>query len=106
LADDPSPTQPSVRLLINYNRTHKAVLRVDPRAPLRALLPLVCDKCELPLETTVFLRGPESGAPLDLTETLSSLGLRELFAKDTAAPRHRPGAPEAGTLAPTGSLWF
>lgn len=77
--------QASVRLLINYNKSHKAVVRVSPRIPLEMLLPVVCDKCELNLETTVLLRDSESKELLDLTKTLNEHGLREVFAKDTAA---------------------
>lgn len=71
---------------MNYGRSHKAVVRVSPRAPLETLLPAVCDKCEFPVRTTVLLRDGRSHEPLDVTKTLDELGLREVFAKDTAAP--------------------
>lgn len=93
--------QASVRLLINYNKSHKAVVRVNPRVPLQMLLPAVCDKCEFPVGTTVLLRDSGSGEPLDLSESLNDLGLREVFAKDTAGSREhaelqrRPDTPEA-----------
>ncbi|XP_037341820.2 protein cordon-bleu [Pungitius pungitius] len=95
----PYMPEASVRLLINYNKSHKAVVRVNPRVPLEMLLPAVCDKCELPVETTVLLRDSGSGEPLDLTESLNDLGLREVFAKDTAGKEHaelrrRPNTPE------------
>uniref|UniRef100_A0AAQ4RPD0 Cordon-bleu ubiquitin-like domain-containing protein n=1 Tax=Gasterosteus aculeatus aculeatus TaxID=481459 RepID=A0AAQ4RPD0_GASAC len=97
----PYMPEASVRLLINYNKSHKAVVRVNPRVPLQMLLPAVCDKCEFPVGTTVLLRDSGSGEPLDLSESLNDLGLREVFAKDTAGSREhaelqrRPDTPEA-----------
>lgn len=93
--------QATVRLLINYNKSHKAVVRVNPRVPLETLLPAVCNKCELNVETTVLLRESLSEEPLDLTRTLNEHGLREVFAKDTASKdpadqQHRPKTPDSG----------
>ncbi|XP_029300537.1 cordon-bleu protein-like 1 [Cottoperca gobio] len=87
----PYMPEASVRLLINYNKSHKTVVRVNPRVPLEMLLPAVCDKCELQVETTVLLRDSQSVEPLDLSKTLNEHGLREVFAKDTAAkePDHQ-----------------
>ena len=92
--------QATVRLLINYNKAHKAVVRVNPRVPLELLLPLVCDKCEFQVDTTVLLRDAQSTEPLDLSKSLNEHGLREVFAKDSAAkePADRSKTPEAGTL--------
>lgn len=58
---------------------------MDPRLPLETVLPAVCDKCEFNVETTVLLRDLQSKELLDLTKTLNDHGLREVFAKDTAA---------------------
>lgn len=77
--------QASVRLIINYNKTHKAVVRVSPTVPLEMLLPVICDKCELKVETTVLLTDSQSKDLLDMTKTLNEHGLREVFAKDTTA---------------------
>lgn len=101
--------QASVRLLINYNKSHKAVVRVSPRVPLEMLLPVVCDKCELNLETTILLRHSESKELLDLTKTLNEHGLREVFAKDTAAgepvdDEQQPKTPEGVNISILGSL--
>lgn len=90
-----------MRLLINYNKSHKAVVRVSPRVPLEMLLPMVCDKCEFRVETTVLLRDSQSKEPLDLTMSLNEHGLREVFAKDTALvesldPGHQAKTPKAG----------
>lgn len=76
--------QATVRLLINYKKSHKTVVRVNPNLPLETLLPAVCDKCEFHVETTVLLRDSQSNETLDLRRSLNDHGLRELFAKDTA----------------------
>lgn len=90
-----------MRLLINYNKSHKAVVRVSPSVPLESLLPVVCDKCEFKVETTVLLRGCQSKELLDMSKTLNEHGLREVFAKDTAAAEpadheQQAEAPDAG----------
>ncbi|XP_034072687.1 cordon-bleu protein-like 1 isoform X2 [Gymnodraco acuticeps] len=81
----PYMPEASVRLLINYNKSHKTVVRVNPRVALEMLLPAVCDKCEFQVETTILLKDSYSEEPLDLSKTLNEHGLREVFAKDTAA---------------------
>ncbi|GLD64801.1 cordon-bleu protein-like 1 isoform X1, partial [Lates japonicus] len=96
----PYMPEATVRLLINYNKSHKAVVRVNPRMPLEMLLPVVCDKCEFQVETTLLLRDSQSKEPLDLSKTLNEHGLREVFAKDTACKepadhQHQPRTPEA-----------
>ncbi|XP_028998616.1 cordon-bleu protein-like 1 [Betta splendens] len=86
----PYMPEATVRLLINYNKSHKAVVRVNPKVPLEMLLPVVCDKCEFKVETTVLLRDCRSSEPLDMNKTLTDHGLREVFARDTAVkePEH------------------
>uniref|UniRef100_A0A8C5DB92 Cordon-bleu protein-like 1 n=1 Tax=Gouania willdenowi TaxID=441366 RepID=A0A8C5DB92_GOUWI len=81
------PYQPevSVRLLINYNKAQKAVVRVNPKLPLEMLLPIVCEKCEFNVETSVLLKDSRSEVPLDLSKSLNDLGLRQVFAKDMDA---------------------
>ncbi|XP_035533963.1 cordon-bleu protein-like 1 [Morone saxatilis] len=91
----PYMPEASVRLLINYNKSHKAVVRVNPRVPLEMLLPVVCDKCEFKAETTILMRDSQSKEPLDLTKSLNDLGLREVFAKDTADRQHQAKTPDA-----------
>ncbi|KAL6455954.1 hypothetical protein MHYP_G00358050 [Metynnis hypsauchen] len=73
----------TVRLMINYRKSHKAVVRVNPRVPLAELMPAVCEKCEFDPDTTVLLRDSQSEDPLDLTKTLNDYGIRDLYAKDT-----------------------
>ncbi|XP_051284022.1 cordon-bleu protein-like 1 [Dicentrarchus labrax] len=91
----PYMPEASVRLLINYNKSHKAVVRVNPRVPLEMLLPVVCDKCEFKAETTILMRDSQSQEPLDLTKSLNDLELREVFAKDTADRQHQAKTPDA-----------
>nr|XP_054599226.1 protein cordon-bleu isoform X1 [Nothobranchius furzeri]XP_054599227.1 protein cordon-bleu isoform X1 [Nothobranchius furzeri] len=84
----PYMPEATVRLLVSYNRSHKTVVRVSPRVPLEMLLPVICDKCEFDVGTTVLLREAQSTELLDLTRTLNDYGLREVFAKDTSAKHH------------------
>ncbi|XP_033953042.1 protein cordon-bleu-like isoform X2 [Pseudochaenichthys georgianus] len=86
----PYMPEASVRLLINYNKSHKTVVRVNPRVALEILLPAVCDKCDFQVETTILLKDSYSEEPLDLSKTLNEHGLREVFAKDTAAKEPEP----------------
>ncbi|XP_030607734.1 protein cordon-bleu-like isoform X2 [Archocentrus centrarchus] len=99
----PYMPEATVRLLINYNKSHKTVVRVNPKLPLNALLPVVCDKCELKVETTILLKDSQSEEPLDLTKTLSDHGIREVFARDTAAKdltdsQHQPKTAETEVI--------
>ncbi|KAI7807341.1 uncharacterized protein cobll1a isoform X2 [Triplophysa rosa] len=73
---------PTVRLLINYKKSHKAVVRVNPRVPLAELMPSLCEKCEFNPDTTLLMRTYRSEERLDLTKTLNDYGIRELYAKD------------------------
>ncbi|XP_056607116.1 uncharacterized protein cobll1a isoform X2 [Triplophysa dalaica] len=74
---------PTVRLLINYKKSHKTVVRVNPRVPLSELMPSLCEKCDFNPDTTLLLRTHRSQELLDLTKTLNDYGIRELYAKDT-----------------------
>ncbi|XP_035625746.1 cordon-bleu protein-like 1 [Oncorhynchus keta] len=60
----------TVRLLINYKKNHKVVVRVSPRVPLERLLPAVCVKCEFDLESTILMRANGSEEPLNLSRSL------------------------------------
>uniref|UniRef100_A0A8C2BFM1 Cordon-bleu WH2 repeat protein-like 1a n=1 Tax=Cyprinus carpio TaxID=7962 RepID=A0A8C2BFM1_CYPCA len=72
----------TVRLLVNYKKSHKTVVRVNPTVPLAELMPTVCEKCEFDTDATILLRTYQSKEPLDLTKTLNDYGIRELYAKD------------------------
>uniref|UniRef100_A0A8C2VIF7 Cordon-bleu ubiquitin-like domain-containing protein n=1 Tax=Chinchilla lanigera TaxID=34839 RepID=A0A8C2VIF7_CHILA len=81
----PSPRkvpEKSVRLVVNYLRTQKAVVRVSPDVPLQSLLPLICAKCEVSPEHVVLLRDGAAGEELELSKSLSELGIKELYAWD------------------------
>ncbi|KAF3706379.1 Cordon-bleu protein-like 1 [Channa argus] len=93
----PYMPEATIRLLINYNKSHKAVVRVNPRVPLEMLLPVVCDKCEFKVETTVLLRDSQSKKPLDLNKTLNDHELREVFAIDTASKEFHENQPQTRT---------
>lgn len=73
----------SVRLLILYRRSHRAVVRVSPKVPLSELLPAICDKCEFDPDTTLLFLNSQSDEPVDLSKSLNDLGIREVFAKNT-----------------------
>lgn len=91
----PQMPEASVRLVINYKKTQKTILRVSPRVPLEELLPAICEKCEFDLQTTVLLRDVQSLNPLDLTSSLNDCGIREVYAKDTKGlcSTDRPSSP-------------
>ncbi|XP_063789689.1 cordon-bleu protein-like 1 isoform X2 [Pseudophryne corroboree] len=80
----PGPTVPeqTVRLVINYKRTQKTVMRVSPFISLQDLIRSISSKCEFDPRTTVLLHDYESQKPLDITKSLNDLGLRELYAMD------------------------
>ncbi|XP_032332164.1 protein cordon-bleu isoform X11 [Camelus ferus] len=72
----------TVRLVVNYLRTQKAVVRVSPVVPLAAILPLICAKCGVSPEHVVLLRDDVTGDELELSKSLSELGIKELYAWD------------------------
>ncbi|KAM9305683.1 cordon-bleu protein-like 1 [Gastrophryne carolinensis] len=80
----PGPTMPeqTVRLVINYRRTQKTVMRVSPLIPLQELLPSICTKCDFDPQSTFLLHDYQSQKLLDFTKSLNDLGLRELYAMD------------------------
>ncbi|XP_072198161.1 cordon-bleu protein-like 1 isoform X2 [Excalfactoria chinensis] len=80
----PAPVIPeqTVRVVINYKKTQKTVVRVSPYSPLQELLPIICSKCEFDPSHTVLLKNYQSQEALDMTKSLNDLGLRELYAMD------------------------
>ena len=79
-----------MRLLVNYRKSHKTVVRVSPRVPLGDLVSAISQKCEFQPASTALLRDSVSQEPLDLSKSLNDLGIRELFAKDTAGELLQP----------------
>ncbi|XP_064370934.1 cordon-bleu protein-like 1 isoform X3 [Dromaius novaehollandiae] len=80
----PAPVIPeqTVRIVINYKKTQKTVVRVSPHAPLQELIPVICSKCEFDPSHTILLKNYQSQEPLDVTKSLNDFGLRELYAMD------------------------
>ncbi|KFQ61986.1 Cordon-bleu protein-like 1, partial [Pelecanus crispus] len=80
----PAPVMPeqTVRVVINYKKTQKTVVRVSPHSPLQELIPIICSKCEFDPSHTMLLKNYQSREPLDVTKSLNDLGLRELYAMD------------------------
>ncbi|XP_071329898.1 cordon-bleu protein-like 1b isoform X2 [Trachinotus anak] len=101
-----SPQMPeaTVRMVINYKKTQKTILRVSPRVPLVELLPAICEKCEFDTETTVLLKDVQSLTPLDLSSSLNDYAIREVYARDTKGQTASPVCPaspsHAGTVTP------
>ncbi|XP_074515480.1 cordon-bleu protein-like 1b isoform X1 [Sebastes fasciatus] len=101
----PQMPEATVRMVINYRKTQKTILRVSPRVPLADHLPAICEKCEFDVETTVLLRGVHSLAPLDLSCSLNDYAIKEVYARDTKGPASPspvcPASPtHAGTVMP------
>ncbi|NXF83250.1 COBL1 protein, partial [Sclerurus mexicanus] len=80
----PAPVIPeqTIRVVINYKKTQKTVVRVSPHSPLQDLVPIICSKCEFDPSQTLLLKNYQSQEPLDLTKSLNDLGLKELYAMD------------------------
>ncbi|XP_058571082.1 cordon-bleu protein-like 1 isoform X9 [Neofelis nebulosa] len=74
----------TVRVVINFKKTQKTIVRVSPHAPLQELAPIICSKCEFDPLHTLLLKDYQSQEPLDLTKSLNDLGLRELYAMDVS----------------------
>ncbi|NXI37507.1 COBL protein, partial [Galbula dea] len=78
----PRVPEKSVRLVVNYLKTQKAVVRVSPEVPLHYIIPAICEKCEVSQEHIVLLRDGITGEELELTKSLEELGIKELYAWD------------------------
>ncbi|XP_072268224.1 protein cordon-bleu isoform X2 [Pyxicephalus adspersus] len=78
----PAPKIPekTVRLVVNYLGTQKAVVRVNPAVQLWDILPAVCEKCEFHHENVTLLRDAVSREELDMSQSLNDLGIKELYA--------------------------
>ncbi|XP_027429702.2 protein cordon-bleu isoform X6 [Zalophus californianus] len=78
----PKAPEKSVRLVVNYLRTQKAIVRVSPEVPLQNILPVICAKCEVSPEHVVLLRDNIAGEEVELSKSLNELGIKELYAWD------------------------
>ncbi|XP_043117609.1 protein cordon-bleu-like [Puntigrus tetrazona] len=72
----------TVRLVVNYHRSQKAVVRVNPLVPLHTLVPVICQKCEFDSAHVLLFKDNISHQQLDLDKCLSELGIRELYVLD------------------------
>ncbi|XP_026227131.1 protein cordon-bleu isoform X3 [Anabas testudineus] len=80
----PAPKVPekTVRLMVNYHGSQKAVVRVNPFVPLQALIPVICDKCEFEPAHVLLLKDSISRHELPLDKSLTELGIKELYVHD------------------------
>lgn len=75
----------TVRVVVNYKKTQKTIVRVSPLVPLQELIPVISNKCEFDPGSTILVKDFEYLEPFDLTKSLNELGLREVCAVDTSA---------------------
>ncbi|XP_075683105.1 protein cordon-bleu [Rhinoderma darwinii] len=85
----PKIPEKTVRLVVNFLGTQKAVVRVNPAVPLWNILPVVCDKCELNHENVTLLRDATSKEELDMSRSLNELGIKELYAWSSKQEKNR-----------------
>lgn len=85
----PSLMQKTVRLVVNYHRGQKAVVRVNPLVPLHSLVPAICQKCEFNPARVLLLCDAISQHKLDLRKSLTELDIRELYVLDQTLGKHR-----------------
>ncbi|CAK6954382.1 protein cordon-bleu isoform X1 [Scomber scombrus] len=80
----PAPKVPekTVRLMVNYHSSQKAVVRVNPLVPLQALIPVICDKCDFDPSHVLLLKDSISQHELPLDKSLTQLGIKELYILD------------------------
>ncbi|XP_017265472.1 protein cordon-bleu isoform X3 [Kryptolebias marmoratus] len=72
----------TVRLMVNYHGSQKAVVRVNPLVPLQALIPVICDKCDFNPAHVLLLKDGVSRHELPLDKSLTDLGIKELYVHD------------------------
>ncbi|XP_072536291.1 protein cordon-bleu isoform X10 [Salminus brasiliensis] len=103
----PKVPEKTVRLVVNYHRGQKAVVRVNPLVPLQNLIPVICQKCEFDPAHVLLLRDSISSHELDLHKSLSELEIRELYVLDqTLAESLRSNTPSASGVEKRGLLGF
>ncbi|XP_075916557.1 uncharacterized protein LOC142912124 [Petromyzon marinus] len=73
----------TVRLKVNYSRARKkTVVLASPRVALQALLPDICNECELDVHHTALFGDASETELLDTSCSLSELGVKEVYAVD------------------------
>ncbi|XP_029598586.1 protein cordon-bleu isoform X3 [Salmo trutta] len=83
----PKVPEKTVRLVVNYHRSQKAVVRVSPLVPLESLVPAICEKCDFDPAHVLLLKDNVSNHELELDKCLSELGIRELYVQDQTLVR-------------------
>ncbi|XP_064804194.1 protein cordon-bleu-like isoform X4 [Oncorhynchus masou masou] len=83
----PKVPEKTVRLVVNYHRSQKAVVRVSPLVPLGSLVPAICEKCDFDPAHVLLLKDNVSNHELELDKCLSDLGIRELYVLDQTLVR-------------------
>lgn len=80
----PAPKVPekTVRLMVNYHGSQKAVVRVNPLVPLQALVPVICEKCDFDPAHVLLLKDSISRHELPLNKSLTEVGIKELYVHD------------------------
>ncbi|MEQ2269561.1 hypothetical protein XENORESO_006259, partial [Xenotaenia resolanae] len=80
----PAPKVPekTVRLMVNFHGSQKAVVRVNPLVPLQALIPAICDKCDFDPAHVLLLKDGISRHELPQDKSLTELGIKELYVHD------------------------
>ncbi|XP_048881982.1 LOW QUALITY PROTEIN: protein cordon-bleu [Brienomyrus brachyistius] len=78
----PRVPEKTVRLVLNFHKKQKAVLRVNPQVPLGSLVPVICDKCDFDPDHVILLKDNISNHEMDLDKSLAELGVRELYVLD------------------------
>lgn len=80
--------QKTVRLMVNYHSSQKAVVRVNPFVPLQTLIPVICDKCDFDPSHVLLLKDSISHHELPLDESLTELGIKELYVLDQSLGKY------------------
>ncbi|XP_063735390.1 protein cordon-bleu isoform X3 [Eleginops maclovinus] len=100
----PKVPQKTVRLMVNYHGSQKAVVRVNPLVPLQALIPVICDKCDFDPEHVLLLKDSISRHELPLDKSLLDLGFKELYVHDQSLESIRSGTNALGRAEKKGVL--
>ncbi|XP_071253274.1 protein cordon-bleu-like isoform X2 [Salvelinus alpinus] len=102
----PKVPEKTVRLVVNYHRSQKAVLRVSPLVPLESLVPAICEKCDFDPSHVLLLKDNVSNHELELDKCLSELGIRELYVLDQTLEYFRSNTSSVGGAENKGLLGF
>ncbi|KAM3614173.1 uncharacterized protein V6R79_011088 [Siganus canaliculatus] len=102
----PAPKVPekTVRLMVNYHGSQKAVVRVNPLVPLQGLIPVICDKCEFNPAHVLLLKDGISRRELPLDKSLAELEIKELYVHDQSLESIRSSTTSLGKAEKKGLL--